>query len=209
MTNPQGPEYGRDPDDTWSPAAPAGQPYAPTELSPTYQNPSDPYGAAPGYAQTPDPYLTKDPYGSNPPLPPVAPPGSDPSYGPGYSTPYGAGYTPYPQYGAASQYPYGASPYGYPPVAQSNGHATTALVCGIVSLVSVFVLSCFSLPVSGPTGIVALVMGFKARCEIEDSVGTQTGGGNALAGLITGGIGLLLSVILTVLIIVLFAAGSV
>ena len=40
-------------------------------------------------------------------------------------------------------------------------------------------------------------------------MGTQTGGGNALAGLITGGIGLLLSVILTVLIIVLFAAGSV
>ena len=103
---------------------------------------------------------------------------------------------------------YGATPYGYgQPVAQTNGKSTAALICGIVSLVCVFLLSCFSLPISGPAGIVALVMGVKARREIDDSAGAQSGSGNALAGLITGGIGLALSVICTVLLIAIIAGS--
>ena len=206
MTNTPGQGSGHQ-DDGWvslnkdAPVQPA--PYAPTEFSPTYQAPPT-YQAQPTYQDpSSDPYLAG--YGANPPLPPVAAPGSDGYYGAVSPNPYGQ-YPPtpgYPQYPAPVQYgPYGAGPYGYgQPMSQTNGKSTAALICGIASLVSVFLFSCFSIPISGPTGIVALVMGVKARREIDDSAGAQSGSGNALAGLITGGIGLALSVICTVLLI--------
>ena len=45
------------------------------------------------------------------------------------------------------------------------------------------------------TGIIALVLGYLARNEIKASGGAVGGDGMALAGMITGGIGIVLSII--------------
>jgi hypothetical protein len=68
------------------------------------------------------------------------------------------------------------------PKTGTNGLAIAALVCGIVG--------CFTI-----TAIAAIVLGFVARNQIEQSGGTQQGSGMALAGIILGFIWLALSVI--------------
>ena len=60
----------------------------------------------------------------------------------------------------------------------ANGRATAAMVCGIVGLLF------------GPVAIVALVLGLSARAQIDRSGGQQTGRGNAIAGIVMGGIGI-------------------
>jgi hypothetical protein len=66
-----------------------------------------------------------------------------------------------------------ATPYAAPPKTGTNGLAIASLVCGIVG--------CFTI-----TAIVAVVLGFVARNQIEQSGGTQQGSGMALAGIILG-----------------------
>lgn len=84
---------------------------------------------------------------------------------------------------------------GYPPPAQGaygapkNGMGTASLVLGIVSL-----LLC------PPLGILALIFGFMGRGRAKR--GEATNGGVALAGIITGALGTLAMIALTVLIIV-------
>ena len=129
---------------------------------------------------------------------PPGPPDNDesvpeqPNYGPpSYGSPPQPGYgqPPYsPQYG-----------YGQPPT--TNGKATIALVVGISSLVLSF--CCV-----GIIGIVAVVLGVKARNEISSSGGRQTGDGMALAGIITGAVAVLISLALVVLIGILIATGN-
>ena len=60
-----------------------------------------------------------------------------------------------------------------PSASKTNGLAVASLVCGIVG--------CFTV-----TAIVAIVLGFIARNQIEQSGGTQQGSGMALAGIILG-----------------------
>ena len=60
-----------------------------------------------------------------------------------------------------------------PSASKTNGLAVASLVCGIVG--------CFTV-----TAIVAIVLGFVARNQIEQSGGTQQGSGMALAGIILG-----------------------
>lgn len=74
------------------------------------------------------------------------------------------------------------------------------MITGITSLVLGL---CCGLLVVG--SIVAIVLGFVARGEIQRSQGTQTGAGQALTGIITGfvAVGLLLVVI------ALFASGAI
>jgi hypothetical protein len=62
---------------------------------------------------------------------------------------------------------------GAPSTPKTNGFAIASLVCGIVG--------CFTI-----TAIVAIVLGFIARNQIEQSGGTQQGSGMALAGIILG-----------------------
>ncbi|MDH3014554.1 DUF4190 domain-containing protein [Gordonia alkanivorans] len=189
--------------------------YAPTEFAQTYQpGPSsdpqgqNPYGQNP-YGQNPyeqNPYgqpQGQDPYNPNPY---GQPPGAN--YGQ-YGDPYQAGQAP--AYGSAAygtQNPYGAAPYdgyGYgAPQTSTNGKAIGALICGIVALV--MLAACF--PLALPLGIAGVVLGFMARREVEQSAGNQTGTGMGLAGIITGGLGILGAVIATVLIIILIAAGN-
>jgi len=125
---------------------------------------------------------------SYPPEPPGhgqgGPPGQPP--GPPYG-PYGQG--PDPRYG----------PSGLP---TTNAKATASLVVGIGSLVLSW---CCGL---GVVGVVAIVLGIKARSEIKYSRGTQEGDGMALGGIITGAIAVVLGVLVLVLIGLAFVASS-
>ena len=82
---------------------------------------------------------------------------------------------------------------GYPMPAPkgTSGMAIASLICGIVSLLSF----CFW-PLSVPLGILALILGFIARSKINR--GEATGGALAMAGIVTGAIGMLISIGLVV-----------
>ena len=94
--------------------------------------------------------------------------------------------------------PYPMVPGGMPGT-QAPG-ATASLVCGIVS-VAILPFACFCgflELVSIPLGIVAAVLGFRARRRIAESMSTGNpigGSGKALAGIITGFIAIGLGVI--------------
>ena len=96
-------------------------------------------------------------------------------------------------------YGYG-QPYG-PVVAPTNRKATASLVTGIASLVLSW---CCGL---GLVGLVAIVLGVKARSEIKAGGGTQQGEGLALGGIITGAIAAVLGLLVLVVMIVAIAAG--
>ncbi len=156
----------------------------------------------------PDP---NDPHGEQGSRDPWAAPSGDqsspeqptypqPSYPqqPGYGQPYGQ-----PAYGQQGQYGYGQpGPYGYGYPSRTNGKATAALWTGIGSIVLAF---CCGL---GLIGILPIVLGVKARSEIRATGGQQEGDGMALAGIITGAIALVLSLVVISLIIIAFATGG-
>ncbi len=158
--------------------------------------PDDPEGEGPAR----DPWAT--PSGDRP-----APSGQQPdpaSYPqPGYEhQPYGYG-PPAPSYGYPQPgygYPQPGYGYGYP--ARTNGKATAALWTGIGSLVLAF---CCGL---GILGIVPIVLGVKARGEIRRTGGQQEGDGMALAGIITGAIAVVLSVVVISLIVIAVVSGN-
>lgn len=92
--------------------------------------------------------------------------------------PYCGGATPLP---AAPQFiaPYQAAPPGNPVLAaQNSGKALASLICGVVF---------FFWPVSA---IVAVVLGHLALADIKRSAGRLAGRGMAIAGLVTGYLGL-------------------
>lgn len=105
-----------------------------------------------------------------------------------------------PEQSGYGQPPY-VPPYGYGQPPATNGKATIALVVGIVSLVLSF--CCV-----GIAGIVAVVLGVKARSEIAASGGRQSGDGMALAGIITGAVGVLISLGLLILVALLVATSN-
>lgn len=99
---------------------------------------------------------------------------------------------------------YGAPAYGsaYPGPHQSpkNGMGIAALVLGVLSLFSWFLL------IGGLLGLVAVLLGFLARGKVKR--GEATNGGMALAGIITGVIGLLLTVAVVAGVAALFNSGE-
>jgi len=128
-----------------------------------------------------------------PPPPPDDQPGWRP---PGYDAPPPPGTTPPPPgYGAPAAPGYGAPPppgFGAPqpgqwapapPVAgQSNGMAVAALVCGIISFFCLGLL----------LGIPAVVLGFLGLNKSKELGGT--GKGQAIAGIVLGGLATLWSI---------------
>lgn len=89
---------------------------------------------------------------------------------------------------------YGGAPsYGPAPAAGSgsNPMAIVALVLGILSILT----ACFWF-VAGPLGIAAIVLGFLGRGKAKRGEARQ--GGLGMAGIITGAIGLVLTIVLTV-----------
>jgi hypothetical protein len=95
--------------------------------------------------------------------------------------------------------PYPPQYAGQYPVPPTSGKATAALVLGIVGLVMCGLLA----------GIPAIILGSQARREIDASQGRLAGRGAAQAGFILGIIGTVLSTLLIVLVIGLFALGGV
>lgn len=84
----------------------------------------------------------------------------------------------------------------------TNTKATAALITGITTLVLSW---CCGL---GVLGAIAIVLGVKARSEIRDSQGMQEGDGLALAGIITGGIAIVVGVLAIIAIVVAIASGQ-
>ena len=87
--------------------------------------------------------------------------------------------------------------------------ATVSMILGIIAVV-LAPIGCFCgflEIVALPLGIVAVVLGFRARGRIAQSQGTLGGSGKALAGLITGFVAIGLALIVGV--IVIFFAVSI
>lgn len=106
-----------------------------------------------------------------------------PNYGTPPPPPPGGGYgAPPPGYGGQG---YGGQPQ------QNSVMAIISLVTGILGVT----LCCGSWILPGA----ALVLGFLGRKEINESGGAKKGGGMAMAGLVLGAIGLVLSLIWTIL----------
>ncbi len=115
---------------------------------------------------------------------------------PGYGS--GNDYPP-PGYGPA---PYGPPPgYGYPPP-PTNGKATASLIVGVASLVLSWCCG------AGVLGVVAIVLGVRARSELRASSGRQSGDGLALAGIITGSLAVLVGLAAIAVIILALASGG-
>jgi hypothetical protein len=131
----------------------------------------------------------------NPP-PPPGPPMEPPPPPPGMQPP---GPPPPP----FQPQPYPMVPGGMPGINAPG--ATAAMVCGIISAA----LTPFGCCTYGlvelaalPLGIVAVVLGFRARGRIAQSQGTLGGGGQALAGIITGFFGIALGVIIGIVVVI-------
>jgi hypothetical protein len=124
-------------------------------------------------------------------VPPHPAPSSPPPPAPAYAVP------PPPVYGATPAY----YPQGYAAPPSTNGSAVASLVLGIVGL-----LTCGYTFFIAP--VLAVVLGVKARRQIRES--GQQGAGMALAGIITGVIGLVISaaIVLFFLFMFVYAAGS-
>ncbi|POX50186.1 DUF4190 domain-containing protein [Streptomyces sp. Ru72] len=122
------------------------------------------------------------------PPPPIGP------EGPG-QVPYG--YPPYPGYpGYGAAYGSQGAGYGWPgmPLPPSNGMGIASLVLGVISLV----LFCLG-PVAMIGGVLAVILGILGRRKARR--GEATNGGMALAGLICGAVGFVLSAVLLIVLL--------
>ena len=145
-----------------------------------------------------DPWAT--PSSEQPPSSPYTQPPPPPQ-----QQPYGQPYGQQPGYGYGQQPGYGhnqAALYGYGAPPRTNGKATAALWTGIGSIVLTL---CCGL---GILGVVPIVLGVKARAEIRASGGQQEGDGMALAGIITGAVAIVLSLVFIAVIVVAIVSGS-
>lgn len=120
---------------------------------------------------------------------------------PGYGPPPGG----WGGYGGPSGYGEGGPPpppgqpvWGYQGPPQTSTMAILSMVAGIVSIVG----SCLCCGV-GVAGIAAIVLGILGQREIRQSNGAKSGSGMAIAGIVTGVIGLLLTIGLAVAMVAL------
>ena len=109
-----------------------------------------------------------------------------------------------PGYGQQQPGSYGQPPYGTAPGAhgapKKNGLGIAALVLGVLSLISWFFL------IGGLFGLVAIILGVIGRGRAKR--GEADNGGVALAGIITGALGLLLTVLVIAGVAALFGSGE-
>ena len=122
--------------------------------------------------------------------PPQSPPPSAPT-APSSAQP---GIPPPPQPGWGGPETAWGGPAGYAPPPKTNPLATISLIAGVVQFVCFYFIG----------AIVAIVTGHIARSQIRRSNGTQGGAGMALAGIILGYVGLVLSVLAAIGIAVFF-----
>ena len=189
-------------------AQPSPAPSAtPEPFEPYPQPPADPYAAPSSYLgpyQNPDPYPGSTSTPSGPP-----PPGFDPQPTPPYGSDAAA--SPY----AAPVPAYGSNPYEYSPYQPAYGgpvpyavgqvshpKAGTAMVFGILGVV--FGLSC---GIGGLLGIPGIVQGRRARAEIDAEPGRYSGRSQAVAGIVTGTIGVVIAGLAIAFVVVLIILG--
>jgi hypothetical protein len=86
----------------------------------------------------------------------------------------------------------------------TSGLAIAALIVGIVSIIGV---CCYAVP-GLVLGIVAIVLGQKAKSDIRASQGRQAGEGMAKAGFIMGIVSVVLSLLAAAIFVALFALGT-
>ncbi|CAA9315808.1 MAG: hypothetical protein AVDCRST_MAG61-2496 [uncultured Friedmanniella sp.] len=127
----------------------------------------------------------QSPPSESPPFQPPPPYQPEPPHQP-------AGYGDYPAYGGYPGYGYGSV---------DHPKATPALVTGILGLT----LS-FACGVGGLAGIAGVVLGSRAKREIDADPARWTGRGKATAGVLTGAIGLAILVVWVIAFLVGFAA---
>ncbi|GHH52253.1 DUF4190 domain-containing protein [Streptomyces candidus] len=182
----------------------APDPWAPPESSGNRAPLDKPGASAPG-GPLPNPVHDQPTVTSMPAAPSDAVPGVPPAPGPsaayGYPAGQGApgptpgayGYppaSPYPTGGGYPGYPGYATPGGWTGQGQPrNGFGITAMVLGIVSIP----LFCAWGVVSMVLGIMAVVFGVLGRKRAAQ--GEATNGGMALAGIITGSVGILVGAV--------------
>ena len=92
------------------------------------------------------------------------------------------------------QWPYPPQPYYWSP--PTNGFAIAALICGIVGM--------------GVGSVLALVFGYVAKRQIDESNGMQGGRGLAVAGIVLGwiGVGFVVLIGLAFLVVLVVALAS-
>jgi hypothetical protein len=162
------------------------------------QQPPDPFAVPPANDPTsppPPPPPAYDPYGQ-PPVPPPSNPFTQPPPAPQNPyDPYAQQQPPAPQYPPV-QYgqPYGATPqYPYGPQAgdpnKANGLAVASMWTGIGSIL---LACCCGLFGGLPAGATAIILGIIGKKQIAERGGT--GGSQALVGIITGAVALLIAV---------------
>ncbi len=186
---------------------PTPAPSATPEPFEPYPPAADPYAAPSSY---PGPYQTPEPYPGSTSTPSGPPP---PGFDPQPTPPYGSDATALP-YGSPPP-AYGNNPYEYTPyqpayggtvpyavVQVSHPKAGTAMVFGILGIV--FGLSC---GIGGLLGIPGIVQGRRARAEIDAEPGRYSGRSQAVAGIVTGTIGVVIAGLAIALIVVLIILG--
>ncbi|MFK4069170.1 DUF4190 domain-containing protein [Streptomyces sp. NPDC029674] len=182
--------------DQWAAAASAPRAVPPSPPPFSSPSPPPPAGGAQPFAAPGEPVPP-------PPLSPDGPgqPQPQPPYGyPGYGGSGYAGQQGYPGYAGYPGYPggQGAPGYGWPamPMAPANGMGVAGLVLGIIATVG------FCLwPLAIVLGILAVIFGSLGRGKARR--GEATNGGQALAGIICGAVGIVLSVALLVVLLVM------
>ncbi|NUT38058.1 MAG: DUF4190 domain-containing protein [Hamadaea sp.] len=166
------------------------------------QQPSqDPFASPPppAYDPTSQP-ATYDPYAQQPPAAPQSPayapqspayPPQSPAYGQQSPAAPQNPYDPYAQQPQQAQYsqPYGQQQYAYgtAPSGKTNGMSIASLATGITGL-----LLCICYGIGLIPGALGLVFGFIGLKQIKER--GENGRGMAIAGAITGGIAILLSI---------------
>jgi Domain of unknown function (DUF4190) len=194
-----------------SPASSA-EPFEPYQPPPADGNPYTTPSAYPG------PFSSAEPYPASGTTPAPPPPGFDPQPVP----PYGSDGTTAPYVASSAAHgsnPYGSNPYEYTPyqpayggnvpygvVQVSHPKATTAMVFGILGIV--LGLTC---GIGGLLGIVGIVQGRRVRAEIDAEPGRYGGRSQAVAGIVTGIVGVVIAALVigfAVLVIVYSASGD-
>jgi hypothetical protein len=182
-----------DPGTAGWPSYPREDPYG-RPIADPYGMPDDSYGS-PG----PNSMYAGPAHGFNPNPPPYADPSQSYGQSIGYgSVPYEA--NPYqPAFGGVS--PYGAM-HNEPTPTMQHPQATQALILGILG--SVLGIFCV---VGGLLGIGGIVVGRRVRNEIDAEPGRYTGRTQAIAGIITGIVGVSIFTLVTLLIVLAVVVG--
>ncbi|MCC6546434.1 DUF4190 domain-containing protein [Candidatus Sumerlaeota bacterium] len=175
-----------------------GAPPPSSSAPPSTSRPPTPFppGPTPGGIPPPPPPPFIQRAGSVPPPPPPAPARGMPPPPPQQGS---ASAPPPPPFNPSAAPP--ASPVGAAPAtggAKQNALCIASLVTGIIAVFP----GCCCAPISLVMGIAGIVTGFIGRKQVLESNGAQTGDKLALAGMICGGLALLMALALIILQIV-------